>query len=103
MALRVARGLFRLWLVLSMVWVAGVGVHTWRTFPSYEPYVYDSDTFLGELRGDIAPRFPAREEPAVVAVVKRHAVIQSVIRAVVPPFFVLALGSALVWAFRGFR
>ena len=25
MALRVARGLFRLWLVLSVLWVAGIG------------------------------------------------------------------------------
>jgi hypothetical protein len=33
MALRVARGLFRLWLVVSVLWIAGVGVVTWRTFP----------------------------------------------------------------------
>jgi hypothetical protein len=51
MVLRVARGLFRLWLVLSVLWIGGVGVVTWR----------------------------------------------------VPPAFLLALGSALVWAFRGFR
>jgi len=29
MALRVARGLFRLWLVLSVLWIGGVGVVTW--------------------------------------------------------------------------
>src|SRR5262249_17753562 len=51
MALRVARGLFRLWLVLSVGWGVGVGMHTWRTFPSYEPYVYDSDTFFGGAKG----------------------------------------------------
>ena len=33
MALRVARGLFRLWLVLSVLWIGGVGVVTWRHFP----------------------------------------------------------------------
>jgi hypothetical protein len=33
MALQVARGLFRLWLVLSVLWVAGVGYLTWQTFP----------------------------------------------------------------------
>ena len=27
MALRVARGLFRLWLVLSVLWIGGVGWH----------------------------------------------------------------------------
>jgi hypothetical protein len=34
MALRVARGLFRLWLVLSVLWIIGVAVVTWWTFPS---------------------------------------------------------------------
>jgi hypothetical protein len=33
MALRVARGLFRMWLVLSVLWIGGVGIATWRTFP----------------------------------------------------------------------
>ncbi len=33
MALRVARGLFRLWLVLSVLWIGGVAVETWWTFP----------------------------------------------------------------------
>jgi hypothetical protein len=36
MALRVARGLFRLWVVLSMLWIGGVGVVTWLTFPRDE-------------------------------------------------------------------
>ena len=33
MALRIARGLFRLWLVLSVLWIGGAGVMTWRTYP----------------------------------------------------------------------
>jgi len=37
MALRVARGLFRLWLVLSVLWIGGVGYVTWQTFPE-EPW-----------------------------------------------------------------
>jgi hypothetical protein len=36
MALRIARGLFRVWLVLSVLWIGGVGVVTWRTFPENE-------------------------------------------------------------------
>ena len=28
MSLRVARGLFRLWLVLSVLWIGGVGITT---------------------------------------------------------------------------
>jgi hypothetical protein len=33
MSVRVTRGLFRLWLVFSVLWIAGVGAVTWRTFP----------------------------------------------------------------------
>lgn len=39
MALRVARGLFRLWLVLSVLWIGGVAVETWWTFRSMIGYL----------------------------------------------------------------
>ena len=41
MALRVARGLFRLWLVLSVLWIGGVGVATWRDFADKKPWLND--------------------------------------------------------------
>ena len=41
MVLRVARGLFRLWLVLSVLWIGGVGIATWWTFPEDNPIVRD--------------------------------------------------------------
>jgi hypothetical protein len=75
MALRVARGLFRLWLVLSVLWIGVVGVWTWLTVEN-------------QWGG------PPSIEAWVVVVV---------VLALVPPAFMLALGSALVWAFRGFR
>ena len=34
MVLRVARGLLRLWLFLSVLWIGGVGVVTWRSLPT---------------------------------------------------------------------
>jgi hypothetical protein len=34
MALRIARGMFRLWLVLSALWVSGVALVTWNDLPS---------------------------------------------------------------------
>jgi hypothetical protein len=30
MALRIGRGLFRLWLVLSVLWIGGVAAVTWQ-------------------------------------------------------------------------
>jgi hypothetical protein len=82
MALRVARGLFRLWLVLSVLWV---GVVTWWTFPSALSMLLDPEV----------P--PWAVEPA------RDAVWFATLLALIPPAFVLALGAALLWAFRGFR
>jgi len=73
-ASRVTRGLFRLWLVLSVLWIGVVGLAFWRT----------------ALR--IA-------DPAVAAFV----LTEVLPLALVPPVFVLALGAALVWAFKGFR
>jgi hypothetical protein len=38
MALRVARGLFRLWLVLSVLWIGGWGFVAWQDMPSAGDY-----------------------------------------------------------------
>jgi hypothetical protein len=110
MALRVARGLFRLWLVLSVLWIGGVGVVTWWTFPNKSnpdeffakrnppsslPRKFDPDEFLS--KGD--PEYFAQ----VVAEEQRATIQFASVLALVPPIFLLALGSALVWAFRGFR
>src|SRR5262249_11624418 len=104
MALRVARGLFRLWLILSVLWIGGGGGVIWRAFPGEE---------VPPLCG-----LPANERPedcdcSLLAWVKEHTVYMDkkqraaaesgMLLALVPPAFVLALGSALVWAVRGFR
>jgi hypothetical protein len=40
MALRIARGLFRLWLILSVLWIGGVGATTnWGWYLSYQPTI----------------------------------------------------------------
>ena len=109
MALRVARGLFRLWLVLSVLWIGGVGYVTWQTLPSAndQAVVMESQTIAREWREanpgetlELAPweAFKLAHE----AVLYRHLWHASVF-GLVPPIFVLALASALVWVFRGFR
>ena len=103
MALRVARGLFRLWLVLSVLWISGVGVVTWREFPE-EPWG------LNDPMVEEAPSKPRSDEfnpneylAFKFAEERRSAIWHASLLAFLPPAFVLALGSALVWAFRGFR
>jgi hypothetical protein len=95
MALRVARGLFRLWLVLSVLWIGGIAILTWPAFDPAKlaatkdhPYTgyFDPDAFL-----------EGRPQP------KRWSVAQAALLSFAPPVLILTFGSALVWAFRGFR
>ena len=81
MSVRVTRGLFRLWLVFSVLWIAGVGAVTWRTFPV-------NDWTVTDVAFD-------RE--------RRAAVQFATLLALVPPLFLFALGAALRWVFMGFR
>jgi hypothetical protein len=107
MALRFARGLFRLWLVLSVLWIGGVGVVTWRTFPVIPEWgVLPSicEIPANERSQDWDCSWFARVKAQLVMDKEQRAAVQSVILlALVPPAFMLASGSALVWAFRGFR
>jgi hypothetical protein len=101
MALRVARGLFRLWLVLSVLWIGGVGYVTWQTMPSADGWAVNReverlDTEMKRQNIEIARwEMYKRAHNSLLW----HA---SVI-ALAPPAFALALGWALVWALRGFR
>jgi hypothetical protein len=120
MAFRIARGLFRLWLVLSVLWIGAVGTVTWWTVPSVlDPDAYlrpadppfDPDAYLRGLRGDPQPpvtdpdllrRLESGKDDLWVA--KARAAIRfAAVLALAPPAVVLAFGSALIWAFRGFR
>jgi hypothetical protein len=100
MALRVARGLFRLWLVLSVLWIGGVGVATWRTFPiPVLPSICDLPANERSEDWDCSFSWLQRvKAPFVMDIIQ-----DNILLALVPPIFVLALGLALVWAFRGFR
>ena len=141
MALQITRGLFRLWLLFSVLWIAGVAVETWWAFPVNKFILpSDLDFIPDEYANEFAaykacvgtgksadecvaiackgtappPGFTldqpwAKRADQCVASLKppdkeRHSVIQTAfLLAPVPPAFVLAFGSALVWAIRGFR
>ena len=107
MALRIARGLFRLWLVLSVLWIGGVGVVTWRTFPVLpvpEWYTPPCELPANERSDDWDCSWLARVKDQLTMDKEQRAALQSaILLALVPPAFVLALGSALVWASKGFR
>ena len=100
MAFRIARGLFRLWLVLSVLWIGGVGVVTWYRLPAYDwpgkGLPFERSTTAPDFNPDEYLAFKVAEE-------RREAIRFGSVSAFAPPAFVLVLGSALVWAFRGFR
>jgi hypothetical protein len=141
MALRIARGLFRLWLVLSVLWIGGVGTVTWSNLPSDEWWRNDPivqragptpnpETIRVQSPDGQVHEFPAGTasdviervmkdywqsqtnkaatagtfDPAEFAAFKQRAAIQTGVKlALIPPVLMLALGSALGWAFTGFR
>ena len=97
MALRVARGLLRLWLVLSVLWIAGVGIHAWWAIPLYE-----NPISWGAI--PVEPLSDAPPLPDAPWIIEQRAAIRfAILLALVPPAFVLALGWALAWALKGFR
>jgi hypothetical protein len=92
------RGLFRLWLVLSVLWIGGVAAMTWQALPAGTfidanppPPGYEIEKPRADL--PVAPWIEAgRAEVRAAALV-----------AFIPPGFFLLLGAALIWAGRGFR
>src|SRR5262245_53233575 len=118
MALRVARGLFRLWLILSVLWIGYVGYVTWQTFPVDNWYI--PEILLSHDYDYLLPGYcsPAQDDAEIakqcidqqIAAGKRDrrivdklakarrewiiqvASIQAPVLALVPPAFVLALG-----------
>jgi hypothetical protein len=132
MALRAARRLFRLWVILAVLWFAVVAFIAWEKFEdiNYEetrratwdmsdPFadLHVSDAFVSfSKRCPSHLWYPDRIEqnclkpsPEELAEAKANAeqrqsaIWQLSLLAFLPPAFVLTLGSASLWAFRDFR
>jgi hypothetical protein len=150
MALKIARGFFRLWIIFSVLWIGGVAVNAWLTLPvdqQVSPQPTNSDDFQPDeflayyackdagnsddqcaamMKGPNkylayqrclyhghddqcavilkAPIFDPFQPFVIVRDSERRAAVGfATLLALVPPSFLLSFGSALVWAFRGFR
>jgi hypothetical protein len=113
--LRIKRGLLRLWVALSVLWICGVAVTTdWGrlstsgatlSYPSLaecakaktEQECADALEAAGKNRFEAYGPFPAVAGIAWDEVAVRAGF------ALIPPVLVLALGAISVWVVRGFR
>ena len=109
---RIERGLFRLWLVVSIVWICTVVMLVWPTLTVADlpdaPWVkqtsgkppFDPSKPYRALTTEEFDRF----DPVEFSVFKRRDEIKTEIEvAFVPPLLLLMLGAALTWVIRGFR
>jgi hypothetical protein len=118
MALRIARGLFRLWLVSSVLWIAAVTAVTAVTLQG----LADPEEFcapkpaLGEFSQCAFDAWKARNGQPIdgpwadykSAEYKRTALVKESLKqgaelAFVPPVLVLVIGAMLAWAIKGFK
>lgn len=118
---RWARGFFRAWIVLSVVWVVLVGLFMAESFPT-EGKPWFAVEFEGERlsrqelleaasNAKSAGNMVAEERFLALANsverrvsdAQRSAIWQRAIAAAIPPIVVLALGALIGWAARGFR
>jgi hypothetical protein len=137
MAFRVARGLFRLWIVVSALWISGVAATTnWGRFLHYQP-VIEGEQPPGRLRSTVDFCRSAKKAEECSAMLKAAGknpyaafdlkwtdtgwdfpdntvmvpaegiawmrVWPVAGLAFIPPMAVLVIGTAFVWAIRGFR
>jgi hypothetical protein len=102
--LRVARGLLRLWLVLSVFWVGGIGGVAWLKFPPAVPQFDPTKPY------EVVPNYPLSDAevglpdaPWVKKTERWDAIKTGAEMALIPPLLILLVGSALGWAIRGFK
>ena len=99
MATRYVRGFFRVWIVLSVLWVGGVGVKTWSEFEYWKRLVFVPDK---PQPGAPILSFDDLIPVGNIDYLLFHAP-EFISLSILPPALILAFGAASVWAFRGFR
>ena len=111
---RIGRGLLRLWLVMSIVWICAVGMVAWSILtptvadlpdaPWVKPTSAKPPFDPSKPFKVVTPNAFDQFDPVEFSAFKRWDEIKTGIEvAFVPPLLLLMLGAALIWAIRGFR
>jgi hypothetical protein len=110
--MRVSRGIFRLWVFVTAVWLGGAAVITYLNWPEEGPWLYFQ---VAEQRKAESRPIPQTENalfksPEIAADVKIvHArEIEKFVRkmalwGLVPPALLFLGGNGILWVARGFR
>jgi hypothetical protein len=111
--MRIARGLFRFWVVASILWIALVAGMTWQAWPVDDWTIpkppFDPDAYLaGKPQFDPSKPFSDGKQTyanskAYVEAEQRDALMKGAAISVAPPVAILILGMSLIWVVRGFR
>jgi hypothetical protein len=88
------KGLLRLWLVLSLCWIAGVGVYAWKQEPglSSSQSAYETASSPGK-----------QNEKEIVGSLNVELVKQYAVYVLVPPLATLVLGLLGAWVVSSFE
>ena len=91
-----ARGIFRLWAVITLVWVASMTWIAWDeiTFQPHKEAASSSDPNAWWLNSPTSPPADTTDESGNIAALKL---------AFGPPALLLLLGLAGMWVVRGFK
>ena len=88
------RRLLRLWLVLSLCWIAGVGVYAWK----HEPVISSS-----QFGYEIASSPEKQNEKEIVGGLNAELAKRYVAYVLLPPMITLALGLFGAWVVLSFE
>jgi len=129
--MRVARGMFRLWLILSCLWmatVAAIGYSSWpsstvqqaatskdpKAYPGPLPEYLKDETLPPEDPNNAFADFPRPGTSRFAEALKdfsavnaqqsaQQLAVTTAKLALIPPALIFIVGIGLTWAFRGFR
>src|SRR5262245_1580112 len=88
------KGLLRLWLVLSLCWIAGVGVYAWKHEPGISP---------SQVGYEIASSPEKQNEKEIVGNLSAELAKQYGRYVLLPPLITLALGLLGAWVVSSFE
>ena len=102
-SINVGKGLFRLWVVLAVCWVAPLTWVKWLDITSAEQFIPELPYFsVSDVNSGLDREWTPAEKLRALTI-KKQKQIDAANLIILPPTLLLLLGFAGVWVLRGFR